>query len=55
MPDQDIATPAALRERIHQFQQSRVLLTAYELGLFTALADEERTSAGVATRRTARA
>ncbi len=49
MPDQSLTTPAALRERIHQFQQSRVLLTAYELGLCTALADEERTSAHVAS------
>ncbi len=48
MPDQDITTPAALRERVHQFQHSRVLLTAYELGVFTALGDQAQAAAAVA-------
>jgi SAM-dependent methyltransferase len=43
---------AAAARRIHDvaaaFQRSRVLLTAYELGLFTVLHDEVRTSAEVA-------
>jgi SAM-dependent methyltransferase len=41
-------TPAAFRERVSMFQQSRVLLTAFELGLFTALGEGALTSAGTA-------
>lgn len=37
-------TPAAFRERVSMFQQSRVLLTAFELGLFTALGEGGLTS-----------
>lgn len=43
-----VNTPASFRERAHAFQQSRVLLTAYELGVFTAVGREARTSAEVA-------
>ena len=42
-------TPEALRELGSAFQRSRVLLTAYELDLFTALGEGARTSAQVAT------
>jgi ubiquinone/menaquinone biosynthesis C-methylase UbiE len=38
-PLQADLTPAAFRERVSMFQQSRVLLTAFELGLFTALGE----------------
>ncbi len=41
-------TPAAFRERVSMFQQSRVLLTAVELGLFTALGEGGLTSAETA-------
>jgi SAM-dependent methyltransferase len=41
-------TPRAILEIATAFQRSRPLLTAYELGLFTVLNDEERRSAEVA-------
>ena len=41
-------TPRAIFELATAFQRSRAFLTAYELGLFTILNDEERTSAEVA-------
>ena len=43
-----IQTPAGLREIINGFQQSRAVLSAYELDLFTALGDRRRTAAEVA-------
>lgn len=44
----DVLTPEALRDMASGFQRSRVLLTAFELGLFTALGDGGQTSARVA-------
>ncbi len=41
-------TPQEFRARIHEFQQSRVVLTACELDLFTVLGDRERSSGEVA-------
>ncbi len=41
-------TPQEFRAQVHLFQQSRVLITACELDLFTALGDQERPSAEVA-------
>lgn len=41
--------PDNIRDIAYAFQRSRVLLTAYELGLFTALGDESKMSAEVAT------
>jgi 2-polyprenyl-3-methyl-5-hydroxy-6-metoxy-1,4-benzoquinol methylase len=41
-------TPDDVMQIAIGFQRSRILLTAYELGLFSALADEEKTSADVA-------
>jgi hypothetical protein len=41
--------PDNIRDIAYAFQRSRVLLTAYELGLFTALGDESKLSAEVAT------
>jgi predicted O-methyltransferase YrrM len=43
----DAIAPEAMRE-MFRFEKSRVLLTAFELGLFTELADEWRDSAQVA-------
>lgn len=40
--------PRAILEMATAFQRSRILLTAYELGLFTVLTDESQTSAEVA-------
>ncbi len=37
-------TPDAIQEMARAFMRSRVLLTAYELGVFTALGDHARTS-----------
>jgi 2-polyprenyl-3-methyl-5-hydroxy-6-metoxy-1,4-benzoquinol methylase len=46
-------TPPLTREQIrvaaYAFQESRILLTAYELGLFTALGSDRHTSAGIAS------
>ncbi len=42
-------TAQSIREIVNGFQPSRVLLTAYELGVFTALGDAWRPSAEVAT------
>jgi SAM-dependent methyltransferase len=41
-------TPASFRERVSLFQQSRVLLTAFELGVFTALGEGGLTAAETA-------
>ncbi len=41
--------PGAFRALVNNFQQSRVLLTAYELGLFTALGEEAQSSGEVAS------
>ena len=46
-----IQTPADLREVINGFQQSRAVLSAYALDLFTALGDEARSGAEVAAAR----
>ena len=46
-------TPPLTREQIrniaYAFQESRILLTAHELGLFTALGSGRHTSAGIAS------
>ena len=46
-------TPPLTREQIrgtaYAFQESRILLTAYEIGLFTALGSGRHTSAGIAS------
>jgi predicted O-methyltransferase YrrM len=44
----DLFTPIKIREIAYGFQSSRIFLTAYELGLFTALGDKAMTSAAVA-------
>ncbi len=41
-------SPDIIRETAYAFQRSRVLLTAYELGVFTALGDDSKSSAEVA-------
>jgi predicted O-methyltransferase YrrM len=41
-------TPDDFREVVYAFQRSRIILTAFELGVFTALGDDRRTSAEVA-------
>lgn len=41
-------TPDDIRRTAYDFQQSRVLLTAFELGLFTALGNERKTSSEMA-------
>jgi len=48
-----IETPADLRGIINAFQESRAVLSAYELDLFTALGDGPRTAAEVAAARAA--
>ncbi|MFI5251673.1 MAG: methyltransferase [Bacteroidota bacterium] len=47
-PNSDLFTPIKIREIATGFQSSRIFLTAYELGIFTALGDRARTSAEVA-------
>ncbi|MCG3118196.1 MAG: 3-hydroxy-5-methyl-1-naphthoate 3-O-methyltransferase [bacterium] len=44
----DHLLPDSIRDIAYAFQRSRVLLTAYELGLFNALGDEKKPSAEVA-------
>jgi len=46
-PDRSL-TPDRIMEMVRAFQRSRVLLTAYELELFTVLGNESKSSAGVA-------
>jgi SAM-dependent methyltransferase len=46
-PDRSL-TPDRIMEMVMAFQRSRVLLTAYELELFTALGNESKTSAEAA-------
>ena len=46
--EQKAITPESFREMVMAFQTSRILLSAYELGLFTALGDEGKDSASVA-------
>ncbi len=41
MPD---ITPDSIRETAIAFQRSRILLTAFELGVFSALGDTEKTA-----------
>lgn len=43
-------TPQEFRAQVHLFQQSRVVLTAVELDVFTVLGDEARPSSEVAAR-----
>ncbi len=44
----ELQTPESIREMIFSFQSSRVLLTAYELGVFSVLADDRKSSQKVA-------
>lgn len=37
-------SPLSLRETINSFQKSRIILTGYELGVFTVLGDKSKTS-----------
>jgi 2-polyprenyl-3-methyl-5-hydroxy-6-metoxy-1,4-benzoquinol methylase len=46
--DPDLFAPVKIREIATGFQSSRIFLTAYELGIFTALGDKTRASAAVA-------
>jgi 2-polyprenyl-3-methyl-5-hydroxy-6-metoxy-1,4-benzoquinol methylase len=48
--ESDALSPDSIREIAHACQRSRVLLTAYELGVFTALGDASKSSAEVATK-----
>lgn len=48
-PAEPSTSPRAIMEIAAAFQRSRPLLTAFELGVFTVLNDEARTSAEVAT------
>jgi hypothetical protein len=48
MTGTETMTPQAFRAQVHLFQPSRVLLTACELDVFTAIGDGPRTSAEVA-------
>ncbi len=41
-------SPNILREAAYRFQSSRILLTAFELGVFTELSDRKKSSADVA-------
>jgi predicted O-methyltransferase YrrM len=41
-------TPEDFREVVYSFQRSRIILTGYELGIFTALDDEKKASIDVA-------
>jgi hypothetical protein len=41
-------SPSSIHDSVYAFRNARVLLTAYELDLFTALEDEPKTSAEVA-------
>lgn len=43
-----LKTPADFRETVYAFQASRIILTAYELELFTVLGNNERSSKEVA-------
>jgi predicted O-methyltransferase YrrM len=42
------STPEEFREIVYMFQRSRIILTAFELGIFTALGDAHKPSADVA-------
>ncbi len=44
----DSISPTRINEIIYSFRESRILLTAFELGVFTAIGDECRSSAEVA-------
>jgi len=46
--DSDTVSPQAIAETSRAFMRSRVLLTAFELGIFTALAEDSKTSADIA-------
>ena len=47
-PDGTLLTREQIREAAYAFQESRILLTAHELGLFTALGGGKHSSAGIA-------
>ena len=47
-PADRLSTPESIRGMVFSFQSSRVLLTAYELGIFTVLGQESRSSHQVA-------
>ena len=48
-PETPPLTREQIRDTAYAFQQSRILLTAHELGLFTALGSGRHTSAGIAS------
>jgi len=48
-PDTPVTTRDTIREIAYAFQESRVLLTAHELGLFTAVGAGKHTSSGIAS------
>lgn len=47
--DRDQISPDHIRDIVYSFRTSRILLTAYELGIFTAVGDGGSTSAEVST------
>ncbi len=47
-PERDAVPQTGIREIASAFQKSRVLLTAYELGIFTAIGDESKSAVEVA-------
>ena len=47
-PETAPLTREEIRDTVYAFQESRILLTAHELGLFTALGNGRHTSAGIA-------
>ena len=49
MPATPFTDPAGLMEMINSFRQSRVILTAYELGIFSAFDSHPKTSDEIAT------
>src|ERR1039457_871827 len=48
-PETPSLIPEHIRNIAYAFQQSRILLTAHELGLFTAIGSGRHTSAGIAS------
>ena len=49
LPETSPVTREQIRDTAYAFQESRILLSAYELGLFTALGNGRHTSAGIAS------
>jgi SAM-dependent methyltransferase len=45
--DQTVLNPDKIREIAYNFRASRILLTAYELGIFTIIGDHRRTSSEI--------